>query len=134
MTNCSLWGDIHVVLEKEVTFIGFDFETSDVEFEISKSSIWKRTTPCGTVWKGCFFFHYYLPTLITDWAQIFTGLLFYAYVEIHKVRRLVFDNYQYCPVFLKALDTFGNCQQTSILTWCISTYATNNKSVKILTG
>ena len=23
---------------------------------------------------------------------IFTGLLFYAYVEIHKVRRLVFDN------------------------------------------
>ena len=25
----------------------------------------------------------------------------YAYVEIHLVRRLVFDNYQYCPVSLK---------------------------------
>ena len=28
---------------------------------------------------------------MTDWAQIFTCLLFYAYVEIHQVRRLVFD-------------------------------------------
>ena len=31
---------------------------------------------------------------MTHWAQIFTGLLFYAYVEIHQVRRLLFDNYQ----------------------------------------
>ena len=30
---------------------------------------------------------------MTDWAQIFTGLLFYAYVEIHQLWRLVFDNY-----------------------------------------
>ena len=28
---------------------------------------------------------------MTNWAQIFTGLLFYAYVEIHQVRILVFD-------------------------------------------
>ena len=35
------------------------------------------------VWQGLFFFHYYITTLMTDWAQIFTGLLFYAYVEIH---------------------------------------------------
>ena len=27
------------------------------------------------------------------WAQIFTGLLFYAYVGTHQVRTLVFDNY-----------------------------------------
>ena len=33
---------------------------------------------------------------MTDWAQIFTGLLFYAYDGIHQVRRLVFDNYQTC--------------------------------------
>ena len=30
------------------------------------------------VWQGCFFFHYYLAILTTDWAQIFTGLLFYV--------------------------------------------------------
>ena len=28
----------------------------------------------------------------------FTGLLFYVYVEIHQVRRLVYDNNQRCPV------------------------------------
>ncbi len=31
---------------------------------------------------------------MTKWAQIFTGLLFYAYVGIHQVRILVFDNYR----------------------------------------
>ena len=41
-----------------------------------------------------------LKTLDTMGSQIFTGLLFYAYVEIHQVRRLVFDNYQRCPVSL----------------------------------
>ena len=35
---------------------------------------------------------------MTDWAQIFTGWLFYAHVEIHKLWRLVFDNYQKCPL------------------------------------
>ena len=37
------------------------------------------------MWQGCFFFHYYLANLTTNWAKILTGLLFYAYVEIHKV-------------------------------------------------
>ena len=46
------------------------------------------------VWPGCFFFHYYLASSMTDWAQTFTGLLFHAYVEIHQLWRLVFDNYQ----------------------------------------
>ena len=36
------------------------------------------------VWQGCFFFHSYIATSTTIWAQIFTGL-FYAYVEIHQV-------------------------------------------------
>ena len=27
--------------------------------------------------------HYYLATSMTDWAQIFTGLLFFVHVEIH---------------------------------------------------
>ena len=40
---------------------------------------------------------------MTNWAQIFTGLLFYAYVEIHQVRILVFDNYKTCPVPLKPM-------------------------------
>ena len=43
--------------------------------------------------RGVFVFHYYLATSATNWDQIFTGLLFYAYyVEKHQVRRLVFDN------------------------------------------
>ena len=50
--------------------------------------------------KGVFFFLYYLPTSTTTWAQIFTGLLFCSLVEKHQVRRLVLDNYQYCPVSL----------------------------------
>ena len=33
----------------------------------------------------------FLATLMTNLAHIFTGLLFYAYVGIHQVRRLVFD-------------------------------------------
>ena len=37
---------------------------------------------------------------MTDWAQIFTGFLFYADVEIQQVIRLVFENYQWCPVSL----------------------------------
>ena len=53
------------------------------------------------VWPGWFFFHYYLATSTTNWAQIFTGLLFYAYVAIHLMRRRVFDNYQQCPVSLR---------------------------------
>ena len=42
-----------VVYEKEVIFQEFDFETSDLEFEVSKSSIWKHTTKCN---KGVFSF------------------------------------------------------------------------------
>ena len=37
----------------------------------------------------------------TNWAKMFVVLLFYAYVGIHQVRKLVFDNYQRCPVPLK---------------------------------
>ena len=84
--NGSFWSN--VVFEKGVIFRKFYFETSDLEFEVSKSSIRKCTTLCD---KGDFFFHYYLAVSTTVRAQIFTGLLFYAYVEIHQVRRLVFD-------------------------------------------
>ena len=42
--NGSLWSS--VVFEKEVIFHEFDLETSDSEFEVSKSSIWKRATLC----------------------------------------------------------------------------------------
>ena len=45
-----------------------------------------------------FFFHYFLATSMTSWAQIFTDRLFDAHVGTHQVRRLVFDNYKRCPV------------------------------------
>ena len=35
----------------------------------------KHLTAHNFVWQGCFFFHYYLATWTTNWAQTFTGLL-----------------------------------------------------------
>ena len=87
--NGSLWSD--VVFEKEVIFHEFDFETSSLELEVLKSSIWKHKHSCD---KGVIFFHNYLATPTTNRAQISTGLLLYAYVKIHQMRRLVLDNYQ----------------------------------------
>ena len=86
--NGSLW--INMVFEKEVIFHKFDFKTSELDFEVSKSSISEHTTLCD----NCVFSFIISETSMTNWAQIFTGLLFYAYVEKHHVRRLVFDNYQ----------------------------------------
>ena len=53
MRNGSLWNRHNVVFEKEVNFHQFDFKTSVLEFEVSKSSIWKHTTSCD---KGGFSF------------------------------------------------------------------------------
>ena len=50
--NSSLWSDV-VFKKKKILFHQFDFETSDLEFEVSKSSIWKHTTLCD---KGVFSF------------------------------------------------------------------------------
>ena len=49
--NGSLWSTI--VFEKEVTFHEFDFETSDLELDVSKSTILTHTTSSN---KGVFFF------------------------------------------------------------------------------
>ena len=40
--NHSLWNN--VVFEKEVILQEFDFETSELDFQVSKSSIWKHIT------------------------------------------------------------------------------------------
>ena len=47
------------------------------------------------------------------WAQIFTGLLFYAYVGIHQVRRLVFENKQTCTFPLILLCTMTKPEKSS---------------------
>ena len=47
MKNGSLWSN--EVSEKEVIYHEFDFETSDLEFEVSKSSIWNQKTLCDNV-------------------------------------------------------------------------------------
>ena len=73
MRNGSIWSD--VVFEKEVIFHEFDFETSEFDFEVSKSSIWKQTTSCD---KGVFFFgQYYLATSTTNW-----DIHFHRYVTL----------------------------------------------------
>ena len=74
-----------LVFEKEVIYHKFDFETSDLELEVSKPTIPKHTTSCD---KDVF-----SSIIIVPLRRLtFTGLICYAYVEIHTVRRLVFDN------------------------------------------
>ena len=89
MRNGSLWSN--VVFEKEVIFHEFDFETSDLEFEVSKSSIWKHQTSCD---KGvssfiiisqlrrpielkfsqvCYFMHMLRYTKWEDWSLTITN-------------------------------------------------------------
>ena len=53
-------------------YLNFDFETSEFDFEVSKSSI--SSTQLRVA--GRFFFHLAIST--TNWVHIFTGLLFYA--------------------------------------------------------
>ena len=51
MRNGSLWSD--KVFKKEVNFHKFDLKTSELDFEVSKFSIWKHTATCD---KGVFSF------------------------------------------------------------------------------
>ena len=54
---------------------------------------------------------------MTNLAQIFIGLLLYAYVGIHQVGRLVFDNYQRCTfalIWRRRSRVFANNTQTPI--------------------
>ena len=83
----------NVVHEKEVIFHEFDLETSELDFGVSKSRIWEHTTLCG---KGVFSFIINISQLRRPIEVKFsqTCVLFYAYFEIHQVRRLVFDHYQ----------------------------------------
>ena len=69
MKNSSLWSDL--VLEKGVIFHEFDFETSTWSLKINHKA---HTTSCD---EGVFFFHSYLATPKTDWAQISTGQCLY---------------------------------------------------------
>ena len=100
----------HSLLEKEVIFHEFDFET--LEFEVLKSSIWKHTTCVSRVFflslLSCNFddalssnFHRFV-ILPICWHTLNekTGLWQLSrvstewYVGIIQVRILIFDNYQ----------------------------------------
>ena len=76
--NSSLCSD--VVFEKEVIVHEFDFETSSLEFEVSKSSIRKQTQLRVTML-------FFLSLLSRRPIEVnkFTSLLFYANVEIHQL-------------------------------------------------
>ena len=84
--NRALWSN--VVFKKEVIFHEFDLETSDLEFEVSKSSIWKHTS-------SCFFFHTnsYLTTPVDQSSSNFHRFVIW------------------CVCWDKTLDTIGNCQR-----------------------
>ena len=54
------------------------------------------------------FFRCFLPTPLTDWAYIFTGLLFDIEVVVHKVWALDNTVYRKGPM---ALSSISNCQR-----------------------
>ena len=93
MRNDSLWSNR--VFEKEVIFHKFDFETSVSEFEVLKSSIWMHTTSFIIIWQ-----------LRWPIEVKFSQVCYFMHVEIHQVRRLVFDNiYQLqCPVLMNYIN------------------------------
>ena len=97
MRNCILWSN--AVFEKEVIFHKFGFKITDLEFVVSKSSIWKHTTLCN---KGVFS----LIIISQLWKPVELKCSQVCYfmhnVEIHQVSRQVFDNYQYCPMSLSS--------------------------------
>ena len=70
------------------------------------SGIWKHSVVCNKVLFPILFSSNFVDQLSPN-----LSFIFYAYIGIHQVRRLVFDNYQRCPVSLKTLDTIGNCQR-----------------------
>ena len=115
--NSSLWSNI---VFREVISLWIWFVTSEFDFEVSNSSIWKHTTLRD---KGVFFFHYYLANLMTNWVQVFTGLLVSAYVETHQVRR----QYQRCPVSLSGSKKLvqgspylSSNMYSTYISWCSS--------------
>ena len=83
-------------------FIESDFETSNFEFEVSKSSIWKHTTSCDHSATRVFFLSL-ISRIFNDrhLTQIHRFFI-YAFIEIHQLWRIVFDNYQWCPVSLSS--------------------------------
>ena len=87
MRNGSHWSSI--VFEKGLflTQIVKDFRPEALYYASESTQILQQ---------GCFSFIIRWPILMTNWDQIFIGLLFYAYVGIHQVGLLVFDNYQRC--------------------------------------
>ena len=82
--NGSFWSN--VVFEKEVIF--HQYTCVWIWFPDLRIACWgpeiQHLKAHNFVWQWCFFFHYYLAILTTNWGQIFTGLLFCAYVKIEK--------------------------------------------------
>ena len=85
--NGSLWNDI--VFWERGNFSLKYYKTSGLKLSIMRLKAHKFALLAGT-----YFFHYFLATLMTTWVQPFTDLFIYAYVGIHQVKTLVFDNYQ----------------------------------------
>ena len=85
MRNGSLWGNIF--FEEEVIS-----NSNNKRLQVwlkSFNSLFRASEST----QGCVFLSLYsLVTSMTNWVQVFTGLFFYAYVEIHQSRKLVFGS------------------------------------------
>ena len=67
----------NVVHEKEVIFHEFDLETSELDFGVSKSRIWKHTTLCG---KGVFSFIINISQLRRPIELKFTQVCYFMHI------------------------------------------------------
>ena len=80
----------------------FELNSRPQTAEVSKSRIWKHTTCATRLFFSSIIFSQLRRPIEFKFSQV---CYYYAYyVEIHQVRRLVFDNnYQRCPVPLNTL-------------------------------
>ena len=76
--NGSLWSDI--VFEKEVSVREFGFKTSDLEFEVSKSSIWKHTL-CDTVFFSSIIIWQLWRPIELKFSQVCYSMHFLRYIK-----------------------------------------------------
>ena len=92
MRNGSFWSD--VAFEKEVSFHKFDFYASDLEFEVTKSTIWTHTTLCDQGHRFSFFLLLLSRNFDDKSSSNFHRSVIFCIIgwDIPSDWRLVFDN------------------------------------------
>ena len=91
MRNGSLWSNVSF---RESGYFSLKHYTRQARILFIR-----HLKPDKRVQQGCFFFHYFLATVMTNYFESkFSQICYFMhYVETHQVGMQVFDNYQTCP-------------------------------------